>query len=246
MNSLALLLPPSTSDLLKDPLNRRLLEAAARFAKELERLGTPVQVYSDSSLQKLAEVSPEKKEQVARDFEEWSQWIEPLDPNHSYENEISLLKRALRVHGFEASSEFIKRIEKDQIIEIYDENMIQLYRSFNFYKITGYSLTDISFHEWYVLWDRPKQVLEAIASELNTSLENYVPVALFKTGKHVVREIFNATGSKHFVPRASLLNPVRLGSLKPTKFGRRKRGFICTSTGETIALGKEAENIQFI
>lgn len=230
-----------------DSVDRRLLEAATRFSELLNRLGYPAQAYSESALQKMAETSTPKKEQIASDLESWSEWIEPLDPSKSYDNEIALLMRALDKHGFDADEEFFKKIENDQIVEFYNEDMIQLYRSFNFYKITGYSILDISLYEWYVLWDRPRQAMESIGAELFEALKSYIPVKPFQTKTHLVREIFNAAKSERFAPRAALLTPVRLGSLKPKVFSaNKKKGFICTSTGEMIAIGKEAENIQFI
>ncbi len=236
-------------EILGDTSNERLLTSLSRFADLLEKFDYSVRVFSDSALQKLSEVSIEKKQQIAADFESWAQWIEPLDPR-SYDNELTLLKRALDKHGFEADERFLKTLEKDQIIELYNENMIQLYRSFNFFKITGYSLLDISVFEWYILWDRPQKILESIGEEINESLQVYTPIKKFKTGRHLVREVFNTTKSGSFVPRASLLTPVNLGSLKPTrptKFNKNnKHGFICTSTGELIAIGKETENIHFI
>lgn len=237
----------STEAVLKDATNRRLFDAGFRFAELLNRMGYSTQVYSESAIQKLAEVPQSKREQIASDFESWCQWIEPLDPRESNENEIALLKRALDKHGFEADPEFWKKIEKGQIIEFYNEDMIQLYRSFNFYAITGYTLLDISLFEWYVLWERPSHILESIGGELMESLQTHIPVKHFTTRKHLVREIFNTSHSESFKPRASLLEPIHLGSLTPKKFGsNQKKGFICTSTGEMIALGEEAKNIQFI
>jgi len=232
---------------LDNPMVNRLLEAARHFSELLERLGYSTNAYSESSLLQLTSTPTPKLAEIATSFETWSDWIEPLDPTQSYDNEIRLLVRALDKFGFEINDEFLKTIEKNQIIEFYNEDMIQLYRSFNFFKISGYSALDISLNEWYVLWDRPKSVLESIANELNEALNDFIPVKHFTTKKHVVREIFNASRSEHFVPRTSLLTPVRLGSLKPKRFGsHQKKGFICTSTGEVVAVGKESQKIQFI
>ncbi|MFL5814654.1 MAG: hypothetical protein ACJ763_13850 [Bdellovibrionia bacterium] len=239
--------PSSVNDVLLDSVNRRLVEAATRFAILLNRMGYPAQAYSESALQKVTVTPAPQKELIASHLESWSEWIEPLDPSKSYDNEISLLLRALAKHGFDLDEEFFKTIEKDQIIELYDEDMIQLYRSFNFYKITGYSILDISLYEWYVLWDRPRQSLESIGAELQEALKTYIPVKPFQTKTHLVREIFNAAKSENFKPRAALLTPVRLGTLMPKPFStNNKKGFICTSTGEMIAIGKDAQNIEFI
>lgn len=247
MRSVELAIPRKYTDLFQTPANLRLLEAATHFSGLLNRLGYPARPYSESALQKVAETPVSLIEQIRSSFESWSEWIEPLNPSRSYDNEIALLMRALDRFGFDADEEFLKKIEKDEIIEFYNENMIQLYRSFNFYKITGYSLLDISLYEWYVLWDRPRSVLETIAGEVGDALTTYIPVKQFQTKQHLVREVFNASGAKDFQPRAALLTPVRLGSLRPNRLSaNRKKGFICTSLGEMIAIGGEAENIRFL
>jgi hypothetical protein len=225
----------------------QVLEAANRLAILLRQMGYPVQAYSETARNKLLVTSETKKYEMISCFNNWSQWIEPLDPTKSYDNELHLLVKSLEKHGFQLNLDFIKTIEKDQIVEFYTEDMIQLYRSFNFYKITGYSLLDISLHEWYVLWERPRQVLESLAGELAETLQTHIPVKEFNTRKHIVREILNTSKSEEFKPRASLLTPIRLGSLNPSQFSpSQKKGFICTSRGEVLAIGKEVANFEFI
>ena len=235
-------------DILCDPANSRLLKAAKRFSTLLARLGYPApQTHSESALLKLAVTPSSKIDEIATSFETWSEWIEPIDPSKSNYNELEILMRALDKFGFEADDKFLKTVEENQVIEFYNEDMIQLYRSFNFYKITGYSLLDISLHEWYVLWERSRQAMEGVVSELNESLQSFIPVKQFQTKAHIVREVYDASQSKYFLPRAILLTPHRLGSLRSVRLNSSaKKGFICTSLGEVVAIGKEAENIEFI
>ena len=233
--------------ILRDPENIRLFQAMTRFAKLLQRLGYPVQIYSESSLQKIEQISAEDKMRLVSDFETWSEWVEPLNPLTPTENQMHLLKRALAKHGFEAHDEFLKTIEPDQIVEFYNEDMIQLYRSFNFFKISGYSLLDMSVFEWYLLWDRPRQIMKSISAELSDSLKTYIPVKRFATPRHVIREIYDTRNSKPFIPRTALAEFLHLGSLRTNKFTRNlKKGFICTSYGQLLAVGEESKTIDFI
>lgn len=210
---------------LQDPVNQRLLRAVVRFAEQLERLGYSVRAYSDLAIQSLADTSLSKREKIAIGFEDLCEWTKILSSNNLQENEVSLLMRALDKHGFEADEEFLRVIGKDEIIEFYNENMIQIYRSFNFYKITGYSLLDISLREWYVLWDRSKQSFESISAEVNESLVTHIPVKQFKTKAHVIRETFNASQSSQFQERAAYLTPIRLGSFRFLKIEKRRIAF---------------------
>jgi hypothetical protein len=240
--------PIDPTEILKDSIHQRVLQNASRFAEALKKLGYSVRVCSSASLLRLPEVSLERKIKIAEDFELWSQWIDELDPTTSDgDMEFDLLRRALDHHGFHADEEFWKTLEKDQIVEFYGEDMVQLFRSFNFFEITGYSLLDISVFEWYKLWDRPSRVLEAVAAELKESLEVYIPVKRFLTPKHIIREIHNTGDSEPFLPRAALAEFLHLGSLASSTFTKNpKKGFICSSIGEVVAIGNEAQNIQFV
>ncbi len=233
--------------ILQDSKNVRLFEAMERFAQRVRKLGYPVETHSELSLKKVILASEEAKLKLASDFESWSEWIEPLDPTTPSENHLNLLMRALAKHGYEVDDEFIKTIKHDQIVEFYNEDMIQLYRSINFFEISGYTLLDMSVFEWFVLWDRPKQIRKKIAEELNESLKTYIPVKRFLTPRHVIREIYDTSNSKAFVPRVSLAEFLHLGSLRPSRFsGNSKKGFICTSYGQLLAVGEEAKTIQCI
>ncbi len=235
------------TQILKDQFNHQLLVASDRLADSLHLLGYPVRTVSETALLKLETTSSEKKAELTAHFDDWREVVQALDPRYSFENNRALLVRALKKHGLEVDDDFLKTIDQDHIVEFYGEDMVQLYRSFNFFKITGYSLLDISLHEWPLLWERPTQALQGIGTEVTEALENFIPKQKFKTKPHIVREIFNATGSKDFTPRAILLTPAQVGSLRSNRFDRnQKKGFICTSYGEVVALGDEAKTIHFI
>ena len=230
-----------------DESNSRLFLALNRFSNILEKFGYFVRPYSNASLVKLQDVPVVQRNVMAARFEEWADWVDPLNPATPYENEVSLLKRALKANAFEADRNFFKIIEKDQILEFYGQDMIQLYRSFNFFAITGYSLLDISVFEWFVLWDRPAKILKEVAGELIESLEIYIPVKRFSTPKHVIQEIHNSAMTADFKPRTAMAEFLYLGSLRSTDAkAAEKRGFICSSVGQLIAVGNESNSIRFL
>jgi len=189
------------AEILKDKDNERLLSAICRFANVLGSIGYQVSPYSVSSLRKLPELSSAKKDQIASYYENSCIWMEPIDPSVPFEDmEKTFLKRALDHFGLEASDEFWKTIENEQIVELYGEDMVQIYRSPGFYNITGYSLLDISVYEWYLLWDRPKHAMEKVAEHAKRVLENFYPVLRFHVPKHIIREIYRSNLTEPFVP----------------------------------------------
>lgn len=231
-------------------LDDKVIEALNSFKKAVSYLGIDVRIASQASLAKLNEVSATKKRQICSCFQNWTLWIlENYEQNKPAEEvEKACLQRALSHYGLKASEDFWKTIGHDQIIEIYGEDMVQLYRSLNFFRITGYSLLDISVFEWYVLWDRPSKAIEETMNDAQKVINEYISVKPFEISNQVIREVYDTHNEQEsFVPRAILAKFVNMGSLSTDKSESRvPRGFICTSTAEIIAHGEEAKKIQFI
>ena len=159
--------------------------------------------------------------------------------------ERNCAERALDSCGLKAHEDFWKTFGDDQIIEIYGLDMIQLYRGFNFYKYCGYSLLDISVFEWYVLWERPRKVIEQMAQQTNYVIENCFPVYRLQLPRHVLRETHNTGLTDLFTPRACIAEFLNMGALTKD-FTTGSQGFICTAHGELIAEGPEAMHFDFI
>ncbi len=231
-------------------LNDKVIQALRSFKIAVSSLGIDVNMTSKASLAKLREIPDSKKRQICSYFQNWTLWIlENYEENKSIEEvEKACLQRALSHYSLKASEEFWKTIGHDQIIEIYGEDMVQLYRSLNFFRITGYSLLDISVFEWYVLWDRPSKAIEETMNDAQKVINEYISVKPFEISNQVIREVYDTHNEQEsFVPRAILAKFVNMGSLSTDKTESKvPRGFICTSTAEIIARGEEAKKIQFI
>ncbi|WP_409477603.1 hypothetical protein [Pseudobdellovibrio sp. HCB154] len=237
--------------ILQDPVNVKLLEALTRFADLLTIYGYNVRICSKGSLLKLSETPNKKKYQMTAYFEQWSNWIDPGPSREPIEDiELKCLKKALHHYGLKASDDFLRTIAKDQIVEVYGDEMIQLYRSLSFFQITGYSLLDIIVHEFYHLWERSTKAIESTIADCNAVLDGNLPLKAFTISRQIIRET-NQGGvvQEPFVNRAILANFINIGSLVSVNddmIHGVARGVICTSTAEIIAMGDDAVNIQFI
>jgi hypothetical protein len=235
---------------LKCPEYVRLLDALNTFSSQLRSFGYEVSPYSAFSLSLLPKVSPENVDRIVNHFESWSRMIGPhleieLPSSSRLELEISFAKEVLDGYGLKADDEFWKTLEEDQIIEIYGSEMIQIHRSLNFFKYCGYSLLDISLNEWYVLWERPKMILDKISEQIQLVISEYVPVKTLPIHKHVLREILDTGDTVPFVPRATICEFKHIGSLRKSAFSSPS-GLICTATADVIARGDEARAIGFV
>lgn len=227
-----------------------LIETLQHFSRLLERYGFQVAAVSEKSMQQLPFLSDQKKFEIRHYFDCWSAWIQPEanDPDSiplDLEKEKRFLKKALQYHGFNENDEFLKTLKKNEVIEIYGENMIQLYRSLNFFKYCGYSLLDISVFEWFVLWERPKKVIEKMTEFAQQTMKNSVEVQSFSVPRHVLRETHNSGMTDQFKPRACVVDFKNIGCLRKSPLAS-PTGFICTAVGEMIAEGNDALNIQFV
>lgn len=239
------------AEILQSAQNKRLLETLSRFAQLTNHYGYEVECFSENSLKKLSEVPNDKKDQISTYFENWSNWIDPeKNPGPPEDIEKRCLEKALNYYNLKASEEFWKTLEKDQIIEFYGEDMLQLYRSLSFFKVTGYSLLDISIFEWYVLWQRSSRVIEETMNDAKQALQNYIPVKKFVIPKQLICEVYDVGGhTEAFVPRTVLAEFMNLGSLiKKNNFDPFSvtGGVICTSVAQVLSRGDEIKNIRFI
>lgn len=237
--------------ILNDPLNLKLLETLTRFSNLLKTYNFDVKVYSEKSLKKLNEMPEKRKAEICEYYQNWINWIESEDSQEIEEIEKVCLKKALDLFELEVSDDFLKTLQKGQIVEVYGEDMIQLYRSLNFFKITSYSLLDITVFEWYLLWNRPSKAIQETLNDLNEVITSYVPVKKFQIPKQLIEENYNTgLATEPFTKRAIMAQFLNAGSLsaKGNKMGHLlpPKGFICSSFADVIAMGDEASNIQFI
>lgn len=237
-------------EILKSVENQKLLTTLSRFSQLLAVYGYEIESYSESSLKKLSEVPNDKKEQITAYFENWSNWIDPeKNPGPADDIEKRCLQKALDHYSLEASEEFWKTLEKDQIIEFYGEDMLQLYRSLSFFKVTGYSLLDISVFEWYVLWQRSVKAIEETMNDAQAVIKNYTPVKKFELPKQLIHEVYDVGGQEEaFVPRTVLAEFMHLGSLsKKNAFDPyASRGVICSSRAKVLSQGEDTTNVRFL
>lgn len=231
--------------------NQKLLQTLSRFAQLLTFYGYEIQCYSESSLNKLGKVPDHKKVQITAYFENWANWIDPeKNPGPVEDIEKRCLKKALDHYNLEANEEFWKTLEKDQIIELYGEDMLQLYRSLSFFKVTGYSLLEISVFEWYVLWQRSVKAIEETMNDAKQALENYISVKKFEIPKQLIHEVYDVGGqAEAFVPRPILAEFMHLGSvIRKNHFDpfSATAGVICSSRAKVVSQGEEPSNIRFL
>lgn len=113
--------------------------------------------------------------------------IIPTEGGHP---ERSLIRKALEVLGLEVDENIWAKIGSEDVIEIYDKNNIQVFRTFNFFKTSSYSLLDLLTFEWFHLWERSEKILKAMYDHVVKMSTPGAGIVNIEIQRHLIKEIF--------------------------------------------------------
>lgn len=229
----------------RSALDDQILLAVHNHAERLAHRNIIVKAVSRKSTAALMDLDSEKKRSILAQLEKMSALAfqdsagtpEIETPNEHPEK--SLVERSLKFYELELhDQEFWKLIKFDDVIELYNEDGNQVFRTFNFFNTCGYSLLDLLTQEWYVLWERPKFVLKSMFESVNKIFSGeYKVSSQINIPQHVIKEIFNGADSLDFVPRSVL---IKFGVICPVfKSGGRVGGFLVSSSAKLQTIGAE-------
>lgn len=237
-------------DLKESLIEREIINRITLLAHFLQNRGYEVASYSEKAFNKLSSASPEKKVKALDQLKnlDWLYarpmgFIEPELPHDNIHPERYLVEKAMSFYNLGLRDDFWKTVEPHDIIEIYNDEGIQVFRTFNFFNTSGYSLTDLLINEWYVLWERPKFVLQEIFKYSEGILSGTMKgVTKMTVPEHIVKEIYSGNEEMlDFTPRSLL---VQFGDICPLYNSKdsseeRVRGIIVSSTCRTNTMGSE-------
>jgi hypothetical protein len=230
-----------------------LLEALRDISRVASWFNIEVPAYSYLALENFSKVSPDLYPKVVESVCQYREVLQSIprpestNPFYSSELDTRILEKALDFFKLRIPGELTNLIEDGDCLEIYDLNMIQIYRNLNFFRTCGYSMLDLTLAPWYNLWQRP----QAIEKMMGERIENVFtkPVGPIPTNipTHIIRELYTMDGSRGDPARAraTLVNFKYLSPAFEFKTGKLG-GLVATCKAEVIALGPEAEKIHFI
>lgn len=230
----------------KAPADTRLLAEIESFQGVAKSLGILSNKWSPSSLLALAEMPDEKKQSIAKHLKLWASWVDQCQTAKGTVDDFSLLERALAHYSLQMSDEIRETIDKETVVEVYSEDMFQIFRSFSMLSMTSYSLLDLYSHEWFVLWERSQLTLKQMHDDVSYILQTESPFRRSTVTPHIVKENFNTGLTEPFVPRSSFVKFQHIGFLKRLS-ADAPRAFICTAKGALISEeSSELEQIAFL
>jgi len=172
-----------------------LLRELRAFRDLMETRGTRVVTHTDRALSRFRSMPSEEQFKILSGFRSYSQLVMAVvsqDPE-CLRDETKLLRGVFKYLKLMVSEEFFATVDKDTIVEVYDTNYVQVYRSLGFMDVCSYSLLDLLTHAFFELYERSTSVNEYIISSVDVLMKRgtQAGVSLADIPKHLMRERFS-------------------------------------------------------
>jgi PAS domain-containing protein len=105
-------------------------------------------------------------------------------------------------------SDVFDHIRPGDVIEIYNEDSVQVFRSFSFFKLISYTLEELFVHEWWELYRRPEEASRKAFEVCGNILRGEIDTTVLKCLEiHEVEEVFSQNKTSARVEEV-LLSPL--------------------------------------
>jgi hypothetical protein len=156
----------------------------------LEKEGMLVRPYSNPGLQ-FFQAMPEKQQLETisglRHYLEASKRVRRA--GRSLKDAKFFVDVALEYYGFVPHPDFEKlAFQPDVVIEFYSMAGMQLFRTFNYFEFTSYTLEDIYCRQWMHLYERPDAIVKNMFEDIEQMLKTNDLMKTLSYGAHTIKE----------------------------------------------------------
>ena len=183
------------SNFAADSLALRYGRQLSRMAELATEAGYPIQAFTDSSRSRFLDFSFDEQSQLLSSLETCNSICESAVQNGIAlrKNGLALAWWAMKSFKLRPTSGVFSYLKPGDIIEIYDQNDVQIFRTFDFLKCVSYSLDEVHTYRWWELYERAEAVTEkmlSVAKEVGSATRPITFLAPFAT--HSMTEKFSA------------------------------------------------------
>lgn len=155
-----------------DPLLRALLPKLVRFQQLLRDHGGHVEIDSKASRAAWLMLPEEGKMAAFKGFSAYLNNCEDIvRAGISLRDNYGVLMHSLRKAHLFTTEEVNSVLTNENIVEVYNLDHVQLFRSINFFDLCNYSLLDLVTRQWFELFDRLSSDTEANLREFQMALD---------------------------------------------------------------------------
>nr|BFD63847.1 hypothetical protein BdHM001_25280 [Bdellovibrio sp. HM001] len=163
------------------------------ISQAIEDEGLVVRPYTHPTLPYFNLLSTEEQEQVLKDLLIYYQIC--MDMKHqgdSLKDTRKFTERAMSRLNKRADPKVMDLLRPDHLVEIYNTNHTQIFRSLPYFEVCTYSLEDIYCRKWYHLYERSPEDQEQLDKDLGLF---YAHSPLRTIEVHAPEHIIRETGS---------------------------------------------------
>lgn len=171
--------------------SQRIIHLCEEIAEVLSRVEIRLKPTSEKSLLQLSTLEEPVLSGIEAGLGFYRDVIQSISrtPDLSTALEIELLEKAFGKLGVRPkSSRWRTLIQSGQLIEIYNLEMVQVYRNFEFFKQCSYDLLTLVTFPWNSLYLRPSSVTKALYARAQQILESTQETTHYHLPPHVLKE----------------------------------------------------------
>lgn len=131
----------------------------------------------------------------------------PENPHQKVTN-ADFFKSVLSYFDYEVDPTFFEHLQENQTIEIYNTSNIQLFRNFNYFELSSYSLLHLISFQWFELFERDPKITEKILTGGREVLASQQKTKKWNIPKHELKEILLGDTPKTLVVENGTITPV--------------------------------------
>lgn len=159
-----------------DPALLNLLKELEGFSNLLREYNIYVGVHSEKALEAWAALPELRKRGILKVFSEYHATCQEVHASGvSLRDNRALTAHSLRRAGLSTKHE-LNFVTDEKMVEIYNLENVQTFRSVNFFDYCNYTLLDVLAREWYVLYERLDAVNEGLFDTVKRAIESGQPV----------------------------------------------------------------------
>ena len=172
-----------------DAVMNELVPKLVRFQKLVRNHGGDVEIDSKASREAWLMLPEEVKMAVLKGFSGYLDNCEDLvGAGISLRDNYALVMHSVKKAGLYTIENVKSILTDDHIVEVYNLDHVQLFRSINFFDLCNYSLLDLLSRQWFELFERLESVTNANLDEI-TDVVKGGKLRRMTVGPHLLKEL---------------------------------------------------------
>ncbi|MBO9667234.1 MAG: hypothetical protein J7501_10530 [Bdellovibrio sp.] len=155
-----------------------------KLSEELSRLiekeGWLVRPYASSQLKHFMSLEKEEQNWVIHRLEDYLAICKKVHrAGRPLKDARFLVEEGLRHYNFSCDLKVESIIKPSYVVEFYGKDHRQIFRTFNYFEFTSYTLEEIYCRPWYVLYQRDEEVTRQLIESVEPIIEDQIMDPVF-------------------------------------------------------------------